>query len=238
MKKEERSLFPLLHLPPPGGPESLITLTEEIGFLPFFRNAIEGFSIEDCCPPSLWFADGVDGPWEWKGPAARSGRCVYGKFFAGKVGLISLAWLPDLVNFRRDGYDFDARFDEGLSSFREKALYDTVAEAGAMLSGDLKEICNYRKGGNKGFDTLITRLQMQTYLCIGDFVYKKDKTGKSYGWGVAKYTTPEALLGEQTVRLAYVRNPAESGERILRHLRALLPHAEEKQLLRLLRGAV
>lgn len=238
MKKEEKALFLLLHLPPLHGPESLITLTEKIGFLPFFRNAIEGFSIEDCCPPSLWFADGVDGPWEWKGPAARSGRCVYGKFFAGKAGLVSLAWLPDFVNFRRDGYDFDARFDDGLSSFREKALYDTVAEAGAMLSGDLKELCNYRKGGNKGFDTLITRLQMQTYLCIGDFVYKKDKTGKPYGWGVAKYTTPEALLGEQTVRSAYARNPAESGERILRHLRALLPQAEEKQLLRMLRGAV
>ena len=47
MKKEEKALFPLLHLPPLHGPESLITLTEKIGFLPFFRNAIEGFSIED-----------------------------------------------------------------------------------------------------------------------------------------------------------------------------------------------
>lgn len=42
-----------------------------------------------------------------------------------------------------------------------------------MLSKELKKICNYRKGGNKGFDTVITRLQMQIYVTIADFVYIK-----------------------------------------------------------------
>ena len=50
---------------------------------------------------------------------------------------------------------------------------------------------NYRKGGNTGFDTVITRLQMQTYITIGDFVYSQDKFGRPYGWGIAEYTTPE-----------------------------------------------
>jgi len=44
-------------------------------------NEIPGFSIEELCPPELWFADDVDGPWEWKGPVARSGKCLYGKLF-------------------------------------------------------------------------------------------------------------------------------------------------------------
>ena len=47
--------------------DDLIAAVEQYGFLPFFRNEIHGFSIEELCPPELWFADDVDGPWEWKG---------------------------------------------------------------------------------------------------------------------------------------------------------------------------
>ena len=64
-----------------------------------------------------------------------------------------------------------------------------------MLSKRLKEALNYRKGGNTGFETCITRLQMQSYVCIADFVYMQDKYGRPYGWGVAEYATLEELLG-------------------------------------------
>ena len=84
-------------------PDDIINLVRKIGFLPFFANDIEGFSIEECCPRELWFADGVDGPWEWKGPIAQSGECIYGKFFRGKAGFVSLEWFPDFANYRRDG---------------------------------------------------------------------------------------------------------------------------------------
>ena len=86
--------------------DGLIAAVEQHGFLPFFRNEIHGFSIEELCPPELWFADDVDGPWEWKGPAARSGKCLYGKLFNKKAGFVSREWIPDFANFRRDGYDF------------------------------------------------------------------------------------------------------------------------------------
>ena len=124
-------------------PEDIAALTEECGFLPFFAGEIPGFSVEECCPPELWFSEAADGPWEWKGPVARSGRCVYGKFFSGKAGFISREWLPDFANFRRDGYDFDARYDDGLASRKDKTVYDTVAERGALLSKELKRLCNY-----------------------------------------------------------------------------------------------
>lgn len=209
-------------------PEDVIRLVEEVGFLPFFPNPIPGFSLEECCPRELWFQDGVEGPWEWKGPIIRSGRCLYGKFFRGKAGYVSREWIPDFVNYRRDGYDFDARYDDGLASRREKELFDTVAEHGAILSKELKALCNYRKGANTGFDTLITRLQMQTYLTIADFVYPRDRSGKTYGWGVAKYAAPEALYGYEFITSAYHREPEDSKERILAHLRGLFPGAAPK----------
>ena len=155
--------------------DGLIAAVEQHGFLPFFRNEIHGFSIEELCPPALWFADDVDGPWEWKGPAARSGKCLYGKLFNKKAGFVSREWIPDFANFRRDGYDFDARWDDGLASYKDKELYEAIAGEGRMLSKRLKEALNYRKGGNTGFETCITRLQMQSYVCIADFVYMQDK---------------------------------------------------------------
>ena len=216
-------------------PEDIVALTAELGFLPFFAGEIPGFSVEDCCPPELWFSENADGPWEWKGPAARSGQCVYGKFFGGKAGFISKEWFPGFANLRRDGYDFDARYEEGLAARKDRAVYDTLTEHGALLSKELKRLCNYHKGGNKGFDTIITRLQMQTYVTIGDFVYLQDKYGQTYGWGVAQYTTPEARFGYDFVTSAYRKDPAESKADILAHLKSILPDADEAQLLKLMK---
>lgn len=208
--------------------EDIIRIVREVGFLPFFANGIAGFSIEESCPRELWFAADTDGPWEWKGPVARSGFCVYGKLFSGKAGFVSGEWLPHLANLRRDGYDFDARFDDGLASSKDKDVYDAVFRHGSILSKRLKEICNYVKGGNKGFETVITRLQMQTYIVISDFVYLRDKNGKTYGWGVAEYSTPEALLGAERVVSAYSLPPAESERKMRDHLKKMLPDVDER----------
>lgn len=223
-----------MRLPKLQSADDIDSLVRKIGFLPFFKNEIEGFSIEDCCPPALWFSDDAAGPWEWKGPIARKGNCIYGKLFRGRAGFVSLDWLPDFANYRRNGYDFDARFDDGLASYKDKALYDTVSEHGSLLSQELKKLCNYCKGGNKGFDTVITRLQMQTYLCISDFEYQVDKFGKTYGWGVARYSTPEVIYGRELVTSAYRKKPEESKQLILAHLSQLMPDAEEKQIMKLI----
>ena len=215
-------------------PEDVIALTREVGFLPLFRNEIGGFSIEDNCPPDIWFVEGVDGPWEWKGPIARSGACAYGKFFGGRAGFVSLDWFPDFSNYRRDGYDFEGRFEDGLAHHKDKQIYDALAEHGSLLSKDLKRLCNYRKGGNKGFDTVITRMQAQTFVVIADFEYMKDAQGQPYGWGVARYALPEALFGEELMASADCRKPAQSRERIASHLRGLLPDASEAQLAKLI----
>lgn len=215
--------------------EDIVRLVQEVGFLPFFKNDIKGFSVEECCPRELWFAADTDGPWEWKGPVARSGKCVYGKLFNGKAGFVSLEWFPDFANYRRDGYDFDTLYEIGKAPRKDKGIYDTVSAHGVLLSKDLKKICNYCKDGNKGFDTVITRLQMQTYVSIADFVYMQDKHGKTYGWGVAEYTTPEEQFGYDLVTSAYERDPQESKRRILEHLSRILPDATEAQILKLIK---
>ena len=214
--------------------EDLKHAVDELGFLPFFKNEIEGFSVEEHVDPELWFTD-QEGPWEWKGPVIREMGCAYGKFFEKKAAYISREWFPDFANYRRDGYDFDARFDDELASYQDKRLFDLVEGNAPVLSKKLKQIGNYKKGGNKGFDTVITRLQSQCYVITSDFVYLTDKKGRQYGWGVAEYSTPERFMGSDFTDRVYAKAPEESYERIYAHFKKLLPHARESAIKKILR---
>ena len=204
---------------------------EEWGFLPFFAGRIPGFSVEELAHPSIWWQTGDFRVWDWKGPAIQELKCGYGKFFEKKAGFVSREWFPDFANYRRDGYDYEGLVDDELANYGDRRLYQLVTENEPVLSKDLKSMGNYRKGGNKGFDTVITRLQMQTFVLVNDFKYNTDRYGREYGWGVAEYATPEWLFGEEEFRAAtYGSEPEESFERIFAHLRGLFPGADEAAL--------
>ena len=214
--------------------KDLIDAVEKFGFLPYFRNSVEGFSIEEHIQPKYWFG-GVEGAWEWKGPVIRETGCAYGKFFENKAVYVSREWFADFANYRRDGYDFDARYEDGLARRTDKFLYDLLSENAPIISKRLKQLGDYRKGGNKGFDTSMTRLQQQCYAVISDFVYLTDKHGEPYGWGVAEYSTPELFLGKDFTDNVYKREPQQSYERVFEHLKKILPHASEEEIKKLLR---
>ena len=173
---------------------------------PFFINDIEGFSLEEHMAPGHWYNDTKEGfwaAWEWKGPVINQSGCAYGKFLRGKAMYVSSKWFPDFANVRRDGYDFDARYEDGLASFDDKELYELLDANAPILSRPLKRMGNYRKGGRKGFDSAITRLQKQCYVLISDFRYAEDKFGNEYGWGIAEYSTPEKFLGKAGFALTH-----------------------------------
>ena len=217
--------------------QDLLDAIETFGFLPFFAGSIPGFSLEEHVAPELWYSHTSDSwpVWEWKGPVIRESGCAYGKFLENKAVFISRKWFPDFANYRRDGYDFDARFDEGLASYRDRDLFDLIDQNAPVLTKQLKAIGNYRKGGKKGFDTLITRLQAQCYVLISDFVYAMDKTGKPYGWGIAEYSTPEKLFGAAFTDRVYRHEPAESYQKLFAHLQSLFPDTPDTVILKVLK---
>lgn len=139
--------------------QELVDWIDEVGFLPLFRNGINGFSAEErTCPQDWWSGDADRDPWEWRQLVARRGRAAYGKFFGKKAGFISKAWFPDFANWRRDGYDFDSRWDDGLATARQKKIMDQFIEADALLSYELKERAGFGKGGQKNFEGTVTDL--------------------------------------------------------------------------------
>lgn len=223
--------------------EEAVSLINERGFLPLFHNHISGFSLEEYTATECWWCDNPEvDPWIWRERIARDGRVVYGKFFDGKAGFISKEWLPQFVNYRRDGYDFDALWDDEKASRRQKKIMDLFALDHAedeLYSFEIKKQAGFEKnsagGGEKNFEGTITELQMQMYLCMRDFRRKKNKKGREYGWNVAVYSTLEHLYGYDFVTSAYGEKPSESGESIYAHVRKLYPAAEEKQIKKLLR---
>ena len=215
---------------------------ERLGILPFFSNVIEGFSIEENIDPKAYFSD-EPGMWEWKGPIIQEMRCAYGKFFCKKAAFIRKDLFYDFANYRRDGYDFDARFEDGLASYDDQYLYNIIASKHSILSKDAKITGGYVKPRTKGpdqweprkgFDTHITKLQMQGYVLISDFEYELDKNGNFYGWGIARYATPEEFFGKTFSRNVYKRTPEQSYQRLLRHMKKILPDADEDQIRRFL----
>lgn len=215
--------------------KQLERLVMEIGLLPFFHCAIPGYSLEECTPPDRWFVKDVEGPWEWREQIAAGGKVAYAKLFSGKAGFVSMEWYPDLCNFRRNGYDFDARYEDGLASRKCKRIVDTLAEHGPLLTRELKEIAGFGKDGEKGFDSALTLLQMQTYITAKEFVYKRDKYGRAYGWGVGRYILPETYYGEEIVTGKYDVEPAASGDAIAAHLAGLFPIVEMATIHKLIR---
>ena len=224
--------------------ENIITTWEELeatvlsaGMLPYFRNKIPGFSVEENVPENiLW--DITSGPWDWKGSVTRNMKVAYGKFFNGRAGYISVDCLPDFINVRRDKFPLHPGTEEAR-------IYDILVQNESLLSKELKNRAGYllprkpRKSANpfenmpeigskqtvkltdSRFETALTRLQVGGYVVIADFEYLYDRQGNRYGWGVARYTTPEAFYDITTPDCP----PYESFRRLCRRLRGVLPDA-------------
>ncbi len=214
----------------------LIRAVEDLGVVPFFKNRIPGFSIEEHAAPELWYHPGTDEwpIWDWKGSVIARTRCAYGKLFDNKAAFVRADVYTQLANHRRDGYDFDARADDGLASAADKRLFELLDSNAPVTTKRLKMLGDYRKGGVKGFDTSIVRLQRQCYCVISDFVTPTDKNGREYGWGVSEYTTPEKFFGSAFVDEVYKKSPRESYRIVFDSLRRILPDADETELGRLI----
>jgi len=211
--------------------EQLIAFVNSVGFLPLFRNEIPGFSVEEYTDPRWWWSGDPDhDPWEWRERIAGSGQLAYGKFFDKKAGFISPEWLPYFANYRRNGYDFDALWDDGKAPHRQKRIMDLFEDNTELFSYELKEAAGFGKGGEKNFEGVLTALQMSTYLCVRDFRRRINKKGEPYGWAIAVYAKPEQLWDYAHITSAYAESPLRSRERIISHTRCLYPNASEKVL--------
>lgn len=225
--------------------KELVSWIKEVGFLPLFSNEVDGFSAEEHVSPKYWWTGNTEqDPWAWREIIAAEREVAYGKFFGGRAGFISLEWLPYFANFRRGGYDFDSRWDDGLANRREKLIMDRLVghdpdgepiwKDEQILTTDLKRLCGFGKGGEKNFPGITTGLMMQTYLVIVDFHRRVSKKGEEYGMPVSVMLPPEAIWGYDIVTSAYSEAPADSWKRIFTRVKELFPEAADEDVIKLI----
>ena len=214
----------------------LVDRINEIGFLPLFKNSIEGFSVEEMTIANAWWTDcAKEDPWQWREIIAREGEIAYGKFFNNKAGFISREWFPYFSSYRRDGYDFDSRYEEGLASIRTKKIIDVLSLCDQLPSNELKSRAGFGKNGEKGFEGAMSLLQMQTYITVRSFQRRRNKNNEEFGWPVAIYSLSEKLFGDEYVRFAYKIGSSECKKKMIAQLRDQYPRALDKEIEKLIR---
>lgn len=224
--------------------DSMALAVEKFQILPFFPNDVRGLSIDEMCAPGMLFGGNyAEGCWEWKGPVIRKRSAAYGKFFRRKAGFVGLDLLPDFLNYRRAAYPVKP-------GSMDEMLLEIIRENDSLTSTELKSLIFGRKkrtrwdelpdneilpvaGKTKSLESPLQRLQMGGHILISDFEYKTTKSGERYGWGVARYSTPELTFGESLSTVS--RSPQESLDYIIEQMRAIRPTFGKKKWEKLLK---
>lgn len=228
--------------------DDLYKFIHTIGFVPLFScncSGLKGFSVEEHVTAEQWWTgDKATDPWEWRIIASRNDDIAYGKFFDKKAGFISKDWFPKFANYRREGYDYEALFEDELANYRSKKIMDALGvddkgQSSEVMSNNLKARAGFGKrsdgsAGEKNFEGALTELQMQTYLIMSDFRQKKNKKGQDYGWHIAMISTPETKWGYDHVCSCYSESPEASWIRIKMQIKRFFPDAEESSIFKLL----
>ena len=174
-------------------------------------------SMDIYTPKGCWDTD--ENPWEWKKVLVLERECLYGKLFGKYAGFAYKNVMYDLINYRRDGYDFEARVNSMPVSDADILIYNIISSHKNIDTKSLRAICNVDKKNKGEFDRSLERLQMQTYICVSSFDPQVDKNGNFYGWGIASYSTPELLFGERKIEKVYEKDPMESRSDLLKVLK-------------------
>ena len=170
--------------------ETMLRAVRECGIVPFFENAVAGYSVEEMTDPYWWFdgEGGVLGPWDWKIDCVQSGDIFYGKYLCGgKAAFSTLEWYKELRNYRQSLEKY------ALLDGPQAMVMDYVRENGSITVKEVRALLGVKKSAA---DALLTKLQMQCRLVIGDItrVYRGPDLRYS-GWQVASFCRPEDLVG-------------------------------------------
>ena len=170
----------------------LTAWVDQIGFLPFFANGVAGFSAEEHVAASAWWTGNrATDPWEWREAIAAAHAVAYGKFFDGRAGFISPRWLPRFANARRNGWDFDGKWQSGAASQRE--IFTDAIYPGVYIDG-------VHVGGMSRAEALFDATKIDTAPLLGASItgFALETVGETVS--AAPYRSP-VLTGETVLRL-------------------------------------
>ena len=156
------------------------------------------------------------------GDAVREGDIAYGKFLLGKSAFATAGLFRDLMNWRRS-------LPKYLPTGLQADVLQAIRENGSLTSAEVRRMAGLKKSAS---DALLTRLQMGTWIVIGDFERKFRGPNLEYsGWQLASWCPPEDLFDSAPrpgIPFPFADedgpqwkpcSPEESRDRLLAHLR-------------------
>ena len=208
--------------------EQLESAVNALGFLPFFTSLIPGFSLRDHADPAIWFADDAEGPWEWKADVG-----AYGKLLRGKAVFMSPEWYAILACYRRDGYDHEGMYEDGLLPHSALDIM-ALLEPESIISTDLR-IRTGLTDKAAGFDKVMNLLQMKCFVLPTSFEYTFDTKGRRYGWGLARYTASDKKYGKLIEDAESRLSPAQAKELLIARVMDICPETDRRTAERLIK---
>ena len=215
----------------------MLEAIKAFGIIPFFENPVQGYSIEELTPPSLWLSDEELGPWDWKVDVVQSGEIVYGKFLCGgKASFATPEWYGHLRNWRLSQSKYNP------SNAGEKVM-TLVEREGSFCARQVRELLGVKKSKA---DSILANLMHGTRLIIGDIqrVYRGPNL-EYKGWQTASYCTPESLFehpeedfGPWHLKGSSLKcdcSPEESFAKLRDHIHELFPEAKDNDILKILK---
>ena len=209
----------------------LIECIQQVGFLPLLDSGIWGYSAEEMVTEDCRYVTFPDGGWDWplwkwKGPIVTEGNCMYGKFFNKKAGFVSREWWPDLCNYRRSARP--APTEESI----EESILLTLEANESLITGE-SDVIPKKPGDELMSGSFIVSGQaVARVTAVGADNYASHINNDAKAYKKVRSDIMESL--DIIVKTFNVVYPEESFQRMLAHLRTILPQAEEKKLKRIL----
>jgi len=215
-------------------PESMLALIREFRIVPFFRNPVAGYSVEEHTPPESWFTEENLGPWDWKIDCVQSGDVAYGKFlWGGKAAFATVDAYREIINWRRAQPKY-------RPTPEQQKILDYTEERGSVSVPEVRRLLGVTKSVA---DSLLAKLQLQTRLITGDIarVYRGPDLTYS-GWQRSSFCTPESLFedmdfpfpGFKPRTLKSSLTPAESWDYLKECIQAVCGEIPDKVLSKML----
>lgn len=176
-------------------------------------------------------------PWEWRMRVLNERSDIaYAKMFFRKSGYLTKEWAPCFLAVRRGNGTFEEQYADGMISNQAKRIYDIIAEYGTLPLHGIKELAGFGKEEKSQFERALVELQMKMYLTMCGRQQKISQKGEEYGWASTVFCTTEDFWGEGVFQEAGQLDKEEAIEKITEQVLTLHPKAEQKKILKFIKG--
>jgi hypothetical protein len=178
-------------------------------------------------------------PWEWRMRVLEERDDVaYAKIFFRKSGFITKEWYPCFMAVRRGKMSLEEEYSKGTLSRDAKRIYDIIRESSSLPLHTIKQHEGFGKADRSKFEHALVELQMKMYITMCGRQQKVSRTGVEYGWSSTVFQATESFFGKDVFNKAAHISEQEAIENITQQIHHLNPTADEKKIMKFIKGSL